>query len=341
MSAEAQAATPAPAAAPVQSINMHAVVSAAASAAKAASAKSVGAPAADAKPAEAKPADVKPPEAKPAEPQKEPPRASNLAEVQRKEWAFRQEQKKWADERKAWEAQQAEAKEREERFKVDPGAVLEHYGYKPTDVIDYFAKGGSDSPDAKVRALEAKIARKEREDAEAAKKRDEDNQRQAEERGRQAAVAYVHSEVPRVISSDTVRFELVSKMAASQEYGPGYVANQVLAIIKGRYEKSDGQISLTVEQALQEAEDALDSMGYSLAQSKKIQSRLGKGAEPKPDEQAPRQSGEVQTAVANQRTVTIRNRTQAVAPSRSVRDRVTTQEAKRQAAENLRRLFAR
>jgi hypothetical protein len=275
----------------------------------------------------------------PAEPPK-PVVSPQLAELNRKEWAFRQEKKKFDDERKARAAEDSERATREEQFRTDPQALIEHYGYTIDGFIDLLAKGGADSPEGRVRALELKIQRKEQEEKSAEEKRKEQADKATKAEMRAQATRFVHGEVAKLVTED--RFELCA--------GTDGIANEVVKYIRMKWDgvpeidqfgnetgrMIGGGEDVTVEQALEALESVLDARATKYAQSKKLKAKLApEQAEP----EASRQSPSVPTAT-KQRTITIKNRTQAVAPIRKPTEgRASRDEITRQVAANLGRLF--
>lgn len=252
-----------------------------------------------------------------------------LAEFNRKEFQFRQERSKFEQERKAAEAAAAERAQNEERWKSDPLALLEQFGHKIDAVIDFAAKGGADSPEGRVRALETKLERKEREEKEARERaQQEADQRSAAER-RQAVMAHINAEVGKLTKDP--KFELCAAT-------PGLDA-EVARFIVLAWERD--QTNLTIEQALELCETELDRRLGLYAQSRKLKAKLSPPAE-KPKEEgkpeASRQDSSVPTAA--KRTITIKNRQQAVAPIRKASDgRRPSAEVTREAAERLKTLF--
>ncbi len=263
----------------------------------------------------------------------EPPRpltSPALAELSRKEFAFRQEKKKWDDERRASESSAAERTANEAKWKADPQALLEAHGHSLDAVIDFFAKGGADSPEGQIRALRTQIERDKKAAEDAHKKKLSDDEQAAKEESKQAAIKIVHTECNRLFADP--RFELCS-------ITPG-VAEEAVALIVRRW--NEDQIDLTPEQALLELETELDKRDDKYAQSKK---RLAKLGQPKPDGAAgdpvkPDASRLNPVPSAKSPTITIKNRNQAVAPVRKAADgRASKREVTAAVAANLSRLF--
>jgi hypothetical protein len=253
-----------------------------------------------------------------------------LAEINRKEWAFRQEKKRWDDERKTASQKDAERAGLEEKWKQDPQALLEAHGHSIDAVIDFFAKGGADSPEGRVRALESKLERRDREERERAEKAEKDNQENARAETRAQAIRQVHGDVAKLITED--RFEF----CAAEES----IADEVVKVITGKWEREG--IDISVEDALALCESVLDRKADRLAQSKKLKAKLSPPAQVetvKPD--ASRQNTQVPSATPK-RTITIKNRQQAVAPIRKPTDgRASRIDVVNATAANLGKLFAR
>lgn len=281
------------------------------------------------------------PSGQPPEPPKRDPIAATLAEINRKEASFRADKKKWDDERKEIAAKEAARAEREAVWKVDPLALLEDNGWKVEDAIDVISKGGGNSPEAQIRAMRLEREQEKKKAAEDAAKRAADEEAAAKKKAGDEAVAMVTSEAKKLLADD--RFELLrAEGELLAEGGGDPIELEVAKHIANRWMRD--QANLTVEQAMLELEDVLDRRGMKLAQSNKLKARLSpkpadgqKEAGAKPDAQ--RQDTSVPTAT-QKRTITIKQRTQAVAPIRFAREGgASRDEIRGQVSANLASLF--
>ncbi len=262
-----------------------------------------------------------------------------MLELNRKEAKLRGDMKRYEDERKQWQtsAQERAAKDAEraaldETFKTDAQTLLEHYGWTTEAVIDFLAKGGSSSPEGQIRALRLQIEGKNKADADAKTAADAKAVADAEAaeaaQAKAEATAFVRNECDRLLPDES-RFELLAK---EQTRTGTPIAVEVGKHIMNRWNNDREDIS--PEQAMVELESVLDTIGLSLAQSKKLQAKLsGKPAEA--EQAANRQPASVPSAT-NSRTITIKQRQQAVAPIRHARDgRAPRSEISREVAANL------
>lgn len=310
------------------------------------------APTGDTKPtagaAPAAPAAVTPPAGTVTPPAAPKPAISpQLAELNKRDWQIRTEKKKLDDEKKAIAASVAERKANEDKWRADPQSLLEAFGYTVDGAIDILAKGGADSAEGRVRALETKLERQEREAKEAEEKKKNDADAAARKEARRNAQRYVKSETDRLLKDP--RFEF----CAAEDN----MAREVEAVIRGKwdgvpeldeYGDPTGKIigggeDCTVEQALELLETVLDARLGKHAQSSKLKAKFAppppdgeNGGEQKHD--APRQN--TAPSATSKRAITIKARQQAVAPIRKpINGRMGGSEAVSQAALNLGKLF--
>lgn len=251
-----------------------------------------------------------------------------LAELNRKEWSLRQEKKKVDDDRKSLAQEKADIEAKKEVWANDVQALIEAHGWTIENAIDFLAKGGATSAEGRVRALETKIQKQEREAKEKEAKATADAEEQQRAATRAEAVRHVHGEVAKLVKED--RFEF-----CAAEEG---VADEVVKIIKSKWEKEG--LDVSVEQALEWCEAVLDKKADRLAQSKKLKAKLVPAAttvQAKPEET--RQNTTVPSATSK-RTITIKQRQQAVAPMRKPADgRASRDDVTRAVAANLGKLF--
>lgn len=267
-----------------------------------------------------------------------------LAEINRKEWQFRQEKKKFDDERKTHSAKEAERAAQVEVWKGDVQALIEAHGWTIDTAIDFLAKGGASSAEGRVRALESKIQKQERETREREEQAARDAETAQQTAARMTATRHVHTEVARLIAQE--RFEY----CAAEES----IASEVVRVIKGKWEgipvldefgndtgrREGGGEDISVEQALELCEAVLDKKNDRLAQSKKLRAKFGSPSPANPaTPEAQRQNPTVPSATPK-RTITIKQRQQAVAPIRKPADgRASREEVTRAVAANLGKLF--
>ncbi len=281
----------------------------------------------------------------PPPPAADPPKpvvSPQLAELNRKEWAFRQEKKKFDDERKAQTQKDAEQKAKEELYRTDPQALIEGYGYTVDAFIDLLAKGGADSAEGRVRALELRLQRKEQDEQTQAEKLKQDADAAQKAEMRAQATRYVHGEVDRLVADD--RFELCAKTEGIKSEVVRYIRMKWDGVPElDAYGNETGRVigggeDVTPEQALEALESVLDARAIKYAESKKLKARLAPtSVQAQPE--ASRQTPAVPTAT-QKRTITIKNRSQAVAPIRAPRDgRAPREEVTRQVAANLAKLL--
>lgn len=255
-----------------------------------------------------------------------PPMA--LAEFNRKESKFRQEKQAWDQQRKTAEQTENDRKANEEKWKRDPVALFEAFGYSQDQVIDYLAKGGADSAENRVRLLETKIEKQERE------------RREADEKAQQLQVRNeifrrITTRVDELIKDD--KYELCAKTPN--------IANEVISVIVNSYNHETGD-EMTPEQALDALETELDRRWDVYAQSKKLKAKLSSPPptdKPKEGEnKAEGTTADSSVPPANQkRTITIKNRQQAVAPIRPTSSALKTrQQVVSESAERLAKFFA-
>lgn len=307
------------------------------------------APAADGKatpPAAAAP-DGKTPPAAPAKPD---PAAGGLAELARKENAFRNEKKKHDDEVKAFATERQQRAEKEARWKEDPLQLLEDHGHTIDAVIEFAAAGGSTSTEGKLRALERKIENDKKKAEEERKKQEEDA---AAEQRRQAAIAahqQVKTRVDELLKDE--KFELCAIQARRGKNIAGAIAQMIRTAWSGVPEIDEhgnatgnmvgGGKDLSVDEALAELEVALDTDAIELASSKKLKAKLGQVStdgkkQDEQDQQSTRQNDSDPPAPAR-RSITIKNQQQAVAPIRTkarVEGRLSSQEVSAKVAANI------
>lgn len=255
----------------------------------------------------------------------------SLAEFNRKEAKFRAEKQAWDNERRSTTQNEAERKANEEKWKRDPVALLEAHGYTQDQVIDILAKGGANSPENRVRLLESKLEKQEREQREASEAAQENHQRSLRFQA-------IHADVTKHLADE--RFELAAR---EQEFQPGSVTHALFAETERL--RAAGE-DVPVEELLTKVEAMLDKRAESYAQSKKLKARFA----PTPPAEKPKDGGEGdessrqddQVPTANpRRTITIKNRQQAVAPIRPTSpERKTRDQSIAESTARLAKMFA-
>lgn len=282
---------------------------------------------------------VETPAAPPVVEVKRDPISATMLELNRKEAKLRGDMKRLEDERKGWQSSSAERAARdaersklEETFRVDLQTLIEHYGWTTESAIDFMSKGGATSPEGQVRALRLQIEAGEKA-REAEKTKAQQEAQAAElERAKAEGMQFVRGECKRLLVED--RFELCSKSAGIEDEVAKHIVNRW----------NNDQVDLSPDAALTELEAVLDTLGTSLAQSKKLQAKLSARVDgdgkPVVAQDANRQPATVPSATS--RTITIKQRQQAVAPLRLARDgRAPRSELASEVAANFAAMLAR